>query len=94
MTEQFAFHRIFRDRRAVERQIRFARARAGLMTGMSKQIFTGAGIAGNQQGRTQHRQFASLFDNMFHFAADGDDLAKSADILSCQILQLTPHPDS
>ncbi len=60
---------------------------------MGKEIFAGAGITSNQQRRTQCRQLTRLFHYVFHFGADGNNLAKRAQILRSHILQLTPHPD-
>ena len=93
MTKQFAFNRIFRNGGAVQCQIRFCRTRACQVTGMGEEIFTGSGIAGNQQWRAQRSQLTSLLYDMLHFRADGDNLAKRAQILGRQILQLTPHSD-
>ena len=61
---------------------------------MSKEIFAGAGITGNQQRRAQRRQLTRLFHHMFHFGADGNNLAKRAEILRSHILQLASHSDS
>ncbi len=63
------------------------------MTGMSKKIFAGAGITSNQQRCAQRRQLARLFYDVFHFGADGNNLAKRTEILRCHILQLTSHSD-
>ena len=60
---------------------------------MGEQIFTGTGIADDQQRRAEHSQLASLLDDVAHFRAYGEDLAEGAGILNGHRLQLTPHTD-
>ncbi len=91
VTKQLAFNGIFRDRGAVKRQIRFCRARAGQVAGVRQQIFSGTGIAGNQQRRGQAGKLARLVNHMTHFRADGNNLAERADILAGEVLQLATH---
>ena len=64
VAEKLAFHRVFRDGAAVQRQIRFPRARAGQMAGVGQQIFPCAGITDDQQRRAEHGQLAGLLDEI------------------------------
>ncbi|CCJ88813.1 hypothetical protein BN132_741 [Cronobacter turicensis 564] len=91
VAKQLAFHHIFRNRRAVERQIGLIGARACQMTGVGQQIFTGTGISGDKQRRIQHRQFARLIHHLLHARADRDDMTEGVQIETGQVLKLAAH---
>lgn len=80
MPEQLTFNGIFRNRGAVQRQIRFCRTRAGHVHSMRQQIFPRTGIPGNQQRRRKICQLARTVDHMTHFRAHRNNLAECADV--------------
>ena len=55
IAEQFAFGQVFRECRAVEGQEGCAKAVADGMAGAGHQLFAGAGLALDQQGRIKRR---------------------------------------
>ena len=86
MPEQLTFNGIFRNRGAVQRQIRFCRTRAGHVHSMRQQIFPRTGIPGNQQRRRKICQLARLVDHMTHLRAHRNNLAECADVLAGKVL--------
>ena len=91
VAKQLALDRVLGNGAAVERQIGFARPRTGQMAGMGQQIFTGAGVADNQQRRAEHRQLARLLHHVAHFRPHREDLAEGAGVLAGHGLQLASH---
>ncbi len=91
VTKQLALSDVIRDRPAVERQERFFAACAAQMAGACQHIFTGAGVANNQQRRIVHRQLARLVDHLTHFRRHRHDVLEFGVICDAEVLQLPPH---
>lgn len=90
VAKQLALDRVLGNGATVERQIGFARPRTGQMAGMGQQIFTGAGVADNQQRRAEHRQLARLLHHVAHFRPHREDLTESAGIWLVMVCSWRP----
>lgn len=60
------------------------------MAGMGQQIFTGAGVADNQQRRAEHRQLARLLHHVAHFRPHREDLTEGAGIWLVMVCSWRP----